>query len=75
MIDEELLAEAKRRFPEGSIFNSLGGQGHTLMRGRITLRNGDPKLLDNNGGLIYNGRSWADIISIPTPKEIEIILY
>jgi hypothetical protein len=76
MTEEELLIEAKRRYPIGTIFRSpednctynTTDQGfythNSILQGLVALA----KQECGNGEYIYYNDRWAEIISLPTPK-------
>jgi hypothetical protein len=67
---KELLKEAERRYPVGTIVNSLGGNSKAaITEPTFTLRGNNPKLIQNHGDcLVYDNGKWAEIIK---PKVVE----
>ena len=72
---QELLEEAKRRYPVGTKYKSVP-EGHmAIVRGDfIYLSNA---ITDGWGGVVYHNEQWAEIIpeeKAPTKEEIERVL-
>jgi hypothetical protein len=74
VITDEIIAEAKRKYPIGTIVNSLGGSGHNTIRhhdffmvdNSRMLRATDECLLLNSSG------TWAAIVKKATKKSYSI---
>lgn len=76
MTEEELLIEAKRRYPIGTIFRSpednctynTTDQGfythNSILQGLVALA----KQEYGNGEYVYYNNTWAEIVSLPTSK-------
>jgi len=79
---EELLEEAKRRYPIGCKINSIKGNGKnlTIIKDNFTIHNKDCKIgitvstdyangiIVKNGCSIFIDNQWAEIISLPEAK-------
>lgn len=73
MINHELLAEAKKRYPIGTVFkSSLNNTARsTVKNGELYLWRNTDICIDNQGGYsVYTNGKWAEIISMPAPQEI-----
>ena len=68
---KKLLKEAERRYPVGTIVNSLGGNSKAaITEPTFTLRGNNPKLIQNHCDcLVYNNGKWVEIIE--PKKEVE----
>lgn len=79
MNNDDLLEEAKRRYPIGTKFISVSGRilivtnsNHMyLLRNNIIVSTdeGNGETIKNGASIYYNGK-WAEIVSTPEPKNI-----
>ncbi|TXG81386.1 MAG: hypothetical protein E6R13_06345 [Spirochaetes bacterium] len=76
MTEEELITEAKRRYPIGTVFKSPeNDETYTVTKegfyiGETPIK-GENKVLaqlETHGEYVYFNNTWAKIISLPTPK-------
>ncbi len=70
MDKEELLKEAKIRFPVGTRFNSLGGvDNKTIEHHNFYFEHKDTIIRFDNNGLLWMDGIWAEIIYSPIKKQ------
>jgi len=70
--DNELLEKAKRKYPVGTKFNSLGGHKNVKVTNSYEYHpNENIRTIVNNGGILYsaNTKQWAEIISNECPYK------
>ena len=69
MVNEEILTEAKRRYPIGTIVESRGGAGHQKIKNHDFYIVGDGILRATDECLLKcSSDIWAKIISFPIKK-------
>lgn len=76
MTEEELITEAKRRYPIGTVFKSPENdetytatkEGFYIRETPIKGENTVLAQLETHGEYVYFNNTWAKIISLPTPK-------
>ncbi len=63
---ELLLEEAKRRYPVGTHFHSLGGvRNKVIEHSKFYFKCANTVIRFDSNGMVYNNGEWAEIISKP----------
>lgn len=78
MTDEELLEEAKRRYPKGTKYISAHkfAGSHINTVDLLNYRSLDTNIMAESGkGYIYYDGKWATIIFSPIPESFEIDIF
>lgn len=67
----QIQKEAKRRFPIGCTFRSIGGYTHILINDSVVYKISNNGIWANKGnGCLYQNGKWATLISLPQEENI-----